>query len=427
MKNVFSIRNYRLVFFGALVSELGALLYSFAVSFYILDVSGNNAFLQGLYLALCGAVMLVLTPIGGVLGDRFNKARIMFVCDYIKGGLILLATLLMLLFPEKGAHLAILFAVGIAGSAISGIFSPAAGSLLPHIVDEELLQQANSYNSIKNSLQSIFGVVLAGVLYAALDIRTLFLIVGLSYVASGISEMFIRYEAALPDEKLTVKVAVSDMGEGLRYLRAQKALLAMLGAILFINFFMSPVMSNFLPYFVKTDVAAAPSYLFDGYLTPELWMSAFEVLLGISSLAGAAVLSTRKAVDKVGFKIALRVCAMAAFMAAAALVYYLAVDRGGGLNFFLLFMCAGSLMLGVLLSFVNIPLNTAVMRIVDKDKLSKVSSIISVASQGLIPIASVLAGAILQYFGSTVLLAVCTAGFTAAALSLLFNKRVREI
>ncbi|MBQ2518128.1 MAG: MFS transporter, partial [Clostridia bacterium] len=295
MRNVFSVRNYRLVFFGALVSELGALLYSFAVSFYILDVSGNNAFLQGLYLALCGAVMLVLTPIGGVLGDRFNKARIMFICDYIKGGLILLAALLMLLFNESGAHLAILFAVGIAGSAISGIFSPAAGALTPHIVAEEMLQQANSYNSIKNSLQSIFGVVLAGVLYAALDIRTLFLIVGLSYVASGISEMFIRYEAALPAEKLTVRLAIADMGEGLRYLRAQKALLAMLGAILFINFFMSPVMSNFLPYFVKTDVAAAPSYLFDGYLAPELWMSAFEVLLGISSLAGAAVLSTRKA------------------------------------------------------------------------------------------------------------------------------------
>ena len=58
--NVFSLRNFRLVFFGALVSELGATLYSFAVSFYILEISGNNAFLQGLYLALCG----------GVLGDR---------------------------------------------------------------------------------------------------------------------------------------------------------------------------------------------------------------------------------------------------------------------------------------------------------------------------------------------------------------------
>ena len=34
--NVFCSRNYRLVFFGALVSELGALLYNFAVSYYIL-------------------------------------------------------------------------------------------------------------------------------------------------------------------------------------------------------------------------------------------------------------------------------------------------------------------------------------------------------------------------------------------------------
>ena len=58
-ENVFHNRNFRLVFLGALVSELGALLYSFAVSFYILQISGNNAFLQGLYLALCSVAMLL--------------------------------------------------------------------------------------------------------------------------------------------------------------------------------------------------------------------------------------------------------------------------------------------------------------------------------------------------------------------------------
>ena len=100
-RNVFSGRNFRLVFLGALVSELGALLYSFAVSFYILEISSNNAFLQGLYLALCGVAMLLFTPIGGVLGDRFNKARIMYVCDYIKGGMIILATIMMFLFREQ--------------------------------------------------------------------------------------------------------------------------------------------------------------------------------------------------------------------------------------------------------------------------------------------------------------------------------------
>ena len=64
---------------------------------YILEITQNNAFLQGLYLAVCGAVNLLFTPVGGVLGDRFHKGKIMFVCDYLKGGVILLATLAMVL------------------------------------------------------------------------------------------------------------------------------------------------------------------------------------------------------------------------------------------------------------------------------------------------------------------------------------------
>ena len=38
-----------------------------------------------MYLALCGAALLVFTPVGGVLGDRFNIAKIMYICDFLKG------------------------------------------------------------------------------------------------------------------------------------------------------------------------------------------------------------------------------------------------------------------------------------------------------------------------------------------------------
>ena len=426
-RNVFSNRNYRLVFFGALVSDLGAVLYSFAVSFYILEISGNNAFLQGLYLALCGVVFLIATPVGGVLGDRFNKAKIMFVCDYMKGGLILLATLFMLLLRDNGAHIAILFIVGILGNAVSGVFSPASGALLPHIVEEEKLQQANAYFSVKGSLQSIFGVALAGVLYAVMPIPALFLLVGLCFVASGVSEMFIRCAHRPSEEKLTISLALSDMGEGLRYLRSQKAIMALMAASLFINFFMTPVSGNFIPYFVKTDVANAPSYLFDGLLTPEMWSSVFSVLIGISSLAGSAILSARAPEEKCGHRTALRLCGMAGVVFTLPMGYWLLVSRGVSLNLFLLIFCLGMLLIGFLIPFVNIPVSTVIMRVVDRDKLSKVSSITSILSQGLIPIASVLAGAVLQCFGSTPLLAVCAAGFTATALLLLFNKEARDI
>ena len=425
--NVFGSRNFRLVFFGALVSELGSGLYSFAVSFYILEITGNNAFLQGLYLALCGVMLLLFTPVGGVLGDRFNKAKIMYVCDYIKGALILLATVLMVLFTDRSLHIPILFAVGGLGNAVSGIFSPAAGALFPHIVEDDKLQQANSYFTVKSSLLGIFGVVLAGIMYAAMPVQLLFSIVGICYVLSGVSEMFIRYAHTPGAEKLTLGLALKDMGEGLHYLKMQKAIMALMIAILFINFFFAPVSSNFIPYFIKTDVAGAPAYLFDGILTPELWSSVFSVAIGISSLVSSAILSTRKQADKCGRTVAGYICAIAVVMIGMTVSYHYFVAAARSLNVFLVLMTFGTFVLGYLLPCINIPINTAFMRIIDRDKLSKVSSITSVCSQGLIPIATVIAGVILQYLSSTVLLIVCAAGFTATALFLLFNKQVAEI
>ena len=84
-------------------------------------------------------------------------------------------------------------------------------------------------------------------------------------------------------------------------------------------------------------------------------------------------------------------------------------------------------MTGFLVSYVNIPINTTMMRIVDKDKLSKVTSIISIISQGMIPIASVLAGAILGSLGSTMLLVICAVGFTATAVLTIFSRTIREL
>ena len=425
--NIFLNRNFRLVFLGALVSEIGALIYSFAVSFYILEISDNNAFLQGLYLALCGIAMLLSTPIGGVFGDRFNKARIMYICDFIKGSVIILATVLMLIFNDRSAHIVILFALGVLGNIVSGIFNPASGGLLPLIVQEEQLQQGNAYFAMKSSLEGIVGVILAGILYAALPVYTLFFIVGACFVASGVSEMFIRYNHIPPEDKLTVKTALKDMADGIGYLKTKKAITALLGAILFINFFFSPITGNFIPFFVKTNLAEAPSYLFDGVLTPELWSSVFSVVFGISSLVGAAILSALPQEKKSGLKTALRLCAVAALMIALTVCYLLLVDSGASLNGFLIAFVIGCAGIGVLISFINIPISTVVMRIVDKDKLSKVNSIISIGSQGMIPVASVLAGVILQTMGSATLLSFCSLGFTVTALLILFNKNIKEL
>ena len=157
-----------------------------------------------------------------------------------------------------------------------------------------------------------------------------------------------------------------------------------------------------------------------------MWASVFSVCLGISSLAGAAVLSGRRQEEKCGYKSALRICLFAAVMIALTAGYRILVQGGVSLNGFLIVLCLAGLAMGLLVSFINIPLNTVLMRIVDRDKLSKVTSIVSIGSQGMIPLASVLSGIILETLGSTVLLAACSFGFTLTAVWMIMNRDIRE-
>ena len=401
------------------------MLYSFAVSFYILEISGSNAFLQGLYLAVCGVVMLVFTPLGGVLGDRYSKSRIMYLCDYGKGGTILASVAMMLMLRENVHHIVILFVSGILGNIISGIFSPAAGALLPYIVRDDQLQKANAFFSVKNSLQSIFGVVLAGILYTALPITTLFLIVGVCYLISGVSEMFIRYEYTPPKDRLTLYTALSDMKEGYHYLRSRKAVIVLMIAALFINFFITPLFGNFVPYFIKTDLISSPAYLFDSFMKPELWSSVLSMLVGISSLLGALLMTMKEEQGKYGMKIAIRFCAMALTVSVMAAAYWLLVARGVSLNLFLILCSLCAFSIGFIIPLVNIPINTLMMRIIDRSQLSKVNGMISIVSQALIPLASVLAGSVLQIWGSSVLLFFCAVGLTVSAVYFLLQPETR--
>lgn len=114
-------------------------------------------------------------------------------------------------------------------------------------------------------------------------------------------------------------------------------------------------------------------------------------------------------------------------MISLAFSYWLLADRSVSLNGFLIGFCLGCLAMGFLISRINIPVNTALMRIVDKDKLSKVGSIISVGSQGMTPVASVLAGAAIRAPGTSALLFICAAGFSVTALLTLASRPLRKL
>ena len=425
-ENVFHNKNFVLTFLGAAVSNIGAILYNFAVGFWILELTDNDAFMQGAYLAATGLSFVLFSMIGGVLCDRFHKGKVMFVCDYLRGGLIVVSALLILSFGNDGFAVAVLFVSGILGNLIGAVFSPASTALLPNILKEEKLLQANSYMSVLSSFQSIVGAVLAAALYAAMPTPILLLLVGVCYLCSGVSEMFIRYEEPKATGKLTVSSAVSDLKDGVGYVFGNKSLFALVGVCVMINFFFSPIMQNFFPYFLKTDVAGH-DYLFSSVLTPESWNSVISVSLGVASILFGILISNQKQKKKVGTSAAHWTVFLAAVVVAMAVGYELLVVRGLGLNVFLILLCVGAFLIGMALTYINIPITTVIQIITDKDKLGKVSAVLNTGSQGLIPVGVFLAGIVVDRWGCFPLLCICSLGVAATALFALKSKNYRSL
>ena len=350
----------------------------------------------------------------------------MFLCDYLRGGLIILASLLILLVDRPSFSVVVLFVVGVIGNAIGSVFAPAATALLPSILPESQLLQANSYMSVLSSFQSILGAVLAAVLYAALPVTGLFLLVGSCYLLSGVSEMFIRYKETASSTGLTLRSSLTDLKDGFRYVAGNRILPILIGVILLINFFFAPVMENFFPYFIKTDVAGH-DYLFSSVLSPESWSSVLSIFIGIASIVFAMVLSARKRKEKIGRSTAGWLSFLSVLLIALTLAYALLVAHGEHLNLFLVLLCLGAFLIGMAITFINIPISTALQILSDKDKLGKVSSVMNMGSQGLIPVSVFLAGYVVDLWGCTALLAICSAGFTAASLYALLSRRFREM
>jgi hypothetical protein len=156
-------RNFRLLFSGQAVSVIGDALFPVALAFAVLDLGGSPAQL-GLVLAAQGVPLAVLILFAGVWADRLPRQWIMLVSDVGRGLAQAFVAYLLLSNKAEIWHLAAL-------SAVYGVFEagfrPAAGGLLPQIVDSEHLQQANALMGLALNFGTILGPVAAGLLIAA--------------------------------------------------------------------------------------------------------------------------------------------------------------------------------------------------------------------------------------------------------------------
>ena len=156
-------RNFRLLFAGQAVSVVGDALFPVALAFAVLDLGGSPGQL-GLVLAAQGLPLAVLILAAGVWADRLPRQWIMFVSDVGRGLAQVAVAYLLLSGRAEIWHLAAL-------SAVYGVFEagfrPAAGGLIPQLVESEHLQQANALIGLAMNFGTILGPAAAGLLIVA--------------------------------------------------------------------------------------------------------------------------------------------------------------------------------------------------------------------------------------------------------------------
>jgi len=433
-KNVFQNKNFSLLFGGVLVSNIAHILFNFAISLFILRVANSAygketaAMIQALYLALSGIVLVILMPFGGVLADKLNKVRIMYITDFIRGFTIIFVGLFLVFVDDVVLRIVVLFVMNLVLSVNSSIFQPASSSLLRFIVSDEELQPAAAYLQGSSSFQAIIGLVLGGVLYATVGIVWIFFINGVGYVISAISEMFIRYnhhEHASSD--ISMRIVLRDIREGLSYIFHAKPIFVTLMMALGLNFFLSPIFSNALPYFIEFDLGASTNYLFSSFLKPENWYSIISVSLSISAIIMSLILSRQKTKDSYGKDLKRAILIFVLLMCALATVM---------VGFYLGFVSISAVLVGLtlimfLLGFANtafnIPVNLIFQRKVDKKQLGKVSSVSGVLSQALIPIASLIAGVLISQISINAIYLFALVGMVLVTIFYVTNKQASEI
>jgi len=157
-------RDFRLLWLGLLISNLGTWMQFTAMGFFVAQMAGSQH-QAALDLGILGAAraipVLLLSPLAGVVADQLPRRRVLFVTN---ATMAFAALLLALLATIHRLDLVGLVLISALNSAANGFDSPTRQSWVPLLVDREYVGNAVGLNSVAFNAPAVIGPALAGLL-----------------------------------------------------------------------------------------------------------------------------------------------------------------------------------------------------------------------------------------------------------------------
>lgn len=211
-------RDYRLLFFGQLVSALGSMISYVAVPYQVYQLTKSS-----FYVGLLGAVQLVPVLLlglwGGSLADRMDRRKLLLWSELLMClgtfGLVANAWL-------DSPSLPVIFALTGFLQAVNAFHRPAMEAITQKLVRSEHYGAVASLAMVRGSACQIAGPALGGMLMSIYGIRVGYLVDFFTFFAALLAIYMMR--ASLPPERQEKTSSWQDIKESLRYARRRPVL-----------------------------------------------------------------------------------------------------------------------------------------------------------------------------------------------------------
>ena len=206
-------RDYMLLWSGQVVSVLGGGISGIAFPLLVLALTRSPA-QAGFVGAVGGLPYLILSLPAGALVDRWDRKRVMILCDIGRG---LNAATVPLAAATLSLHMPQLYLNAVVEGTLFVFFNVAEVAALPRVVAKEQLPKASGQNEAASFASALVAPPLGGFLFQTVGRTIPFLADALSYGASVISLLFIK--TVFQEERTVGKTSLrSEIKEGLSWL-----------------------------------------------------------------------------------------------------------------------------------------------------------------------------------------------------------------
>jgi MFS family permease len=225
------VRNYRLFFTGAIVSNTGTWMARITQDWLVLSLTGSAAAV-GITTALQFLPMLLFGLYGGVIADRYPKRRLLLISQAALGlcGLTLAALTL-------SGHVQVwhVYLVAFLLGMVTVVDNPTRQSFVSEMVGPAHLRNAVSLNSANFQSARLVGPAVAGLLIASVGSGWAFLVNGLSFLAPLAALLLMRTAELHPVAR--VPRGKGQLREGLRYVAGRPELIWPIALVGFVGTF----------------------------------------------------------------------------------------------------------------------------------------------------------------------------------------------